>query len=353
MPIMAVNKSQAFALTLFSTIMIAYILVIGKALIVPFIVAVIIWQLLNTTANGIKKIPWVGKYVPNSLSMLLSLGFLGSLASGILTIVSNNVTAVISAAPRYQEKFQLLIDKFEQVAHIRFSLFANNNWIQQLDFKNILLNVSSVFTTLTSNAILIFLYVIFLFFEQKVLLRKTQAFFPKQSSRDLTVSMVNHVVKDTQIYLGIKILTSLLSASLSWLVMRQVGLDFSEFWALLIFFLNFIPSVGAIIATVFPALLAAIQFADWPAFLAISVGISAIQFIVGNFLEPRLMGYSLNLSPLVILMALVIWGSLWGVIGMFLSVPITVTMMIIFSHFERTRGIAILLSRDGILKKRV
>lgn len=133
--------------------------------------------------------------------------------------------------------------------------------------------------------------------------------------------------------------------------MKWVGLDFAEFWALLIFFLNYIPNIGAIVATAFPAALALIQFESWWPFLEVTSGIVAIQFFVGNFLEPRLLGKSLNLSPLVILFALALWGAIWGVLGMFLSVPITVMMMIIFAHFDVTRPIAILLSQDGYIHK--
>lgn len=348
---MTSHKSLVFTLTLLATIMVAYILVIGKNLIIPFIVALLIWQLINTVANGIKKAPWIGIYLPNWLCMLISFVVWGLLGWGIVGIISTNVTSVMEAAPRYQDKFSQLVSKLEATAHFK-SLSLSQDWMQQLDFQNIFFNVSSVFTSLAGNAVIIFLYVLFLFIEQKVLPNKIRAFFLKESHRKITIKMTNYIIRDTQVYMGIKTLTSLLTAALSWLIMWWMGLDFSEFWALLIFFLNFIPSIGAIMATIFPAILALIQFADWPPFLAITLGLSTMQFIVGNFLEPRLMGYSLNLSPLVILIALGIWGSLWGIIGMFLSVPITVTMMIIFTHFEKTRGIAVLLSRDGTLKKR-
>jgi predicted PurR-regulated permease PerM len=157
-------------------------------------------------------------------------------------------------------------------------------------------------------------------------------------------------VKDTQTYLGIKTLLSIITATASWVIMKWVGLDFAEFWALLIFFLNFIPNIGAIVATAFPMLLALIQFDNWFPFAVITTGIVSIQFVVGNLIEPRFLSKSLNLSPLVILIALALWGAIWGVLGMFLSVPITVMMMIVFAHFEKTRPIAILLSKDGCIQ---
>lgn len=113
------------------------------------------------------------------------------------------------------------------------------------------------------------------------------------------------------------------------------------------FFLNFIPNIGAIIAIAFPASLAIVQFTSWIPFTKIIFGLGTVQFIVGNIIEPRYLSNSLNLSPLVILFALAVWGDIWGLLGMFLAVPITVMMMIIFAHFEKTRPIAILLSRDG------
>ncbi|MCH9755622.1 MAG: AI-2E family transporter, partial [Gammaproteobacteria bacterium] len=142
-------------------------------------------------------------------------------------------------------------------------------------------------------------------------------------------------------------LMGLLTATASWGIMAWIGLDFAEFWALLIFFLNYIPNIGAIIATLFPALLALIQFQSWMPFVAMTSGLVAVQFLIGNIIEPRYLGRSLNLSPLVILFALGLWGVIWGVMGMFLSVPITVMMIILFAHFPATRPIAVLLSKDG------
>jgi AI-2 transport protein TqsA len=331
--------------------MVATVLVVGKNLIIPFIVALLVWLFINTVANGIKRIPVLGEALPLGICILFSLIVWGLLGWGIVSIVSDNVTSVINALPRYQDKLLQLINKFEVFIHLD-KLSLDHNWMQQLNLQSILLDISSVFTTLASNAVIIVLYVLFLFIEQKIFPGKIDAFFRNEHHRHVTMNILHYIVKDTQVYIGIKTVTSLLTASLSWVIMWKMGLDFSEFWALLIFFLNFIPSIGAIMATAFPAILALIQFPEWPPFLVIALGLSSVQFMVGNFLEPRLMGYSLNLSPLVIWIALGVWGSLWGVIGMFLSVPITVTMMIILSHFEKTRGIAILLSRDGHLKKR-
>ena len=101
------------------------------------------------------------------------------------------------------------------------------------------------------------------------------------------------------------------------------------------------------LAVLFPALLSLVQFPTFTPFVIIITSLGCIQVLIGNILEPRLLGNSLNLSPLVVMLSLALWGSIWGIAGMFLSVPFTVILMIIFSEFPKTRSIAIILSQNG------
>ena len=148
-------------------------------------------------------------------------------------------------------------------------------------------------------------------------------------------------------YLGIKTIVSLLTGILSFIILKIVGVHYAVFWAFLITLLNFIPTVGSLIATIFPATYCLLQFGDVYPFLLVLILVGAIQIIIGNILEPRLMGNSLNISSLATLIALSIWGSIWGITGMFLSVPISVILIIILSQFPKTKPIAIMLSDKG------
>ena len=136
---------------------------------------------------------------------------------------------------------------------------------------------------------------------------------------------------------------------MSYIVLSIIGVDFAIFWAYLIFLLNFIPTIGSLIATIFPVLLAFAQFGTWIQPSLVLILVSSIQVLVGNILEPRLMGNSLNVSPLVVLVSLAFWGWLWGVVGMIISVPITIMLIIVCSQFDNLRWIAIVLSRKGDL----
>jgi AI-2 transport protein TqsA len=326
-----------------------YMLMAGRGLLIPLIIAIFIWNLLNTIHQAIQKTPVVGEKMPYWLSMIIALTVVAILVSILIDIISNNVNEVIQASSRYQENLTRILNSLDSTFEAK--LLANfETFFKNLSVQGILVNIYGVFTTLTGSAVLIALYIVFLFVEQHYFSQKINALFPNKKHRDLVDSIIAHIVKDTQTYLGIKTLMSLITATASWVIMTWVGLDFAEFWALLIFFLNYIPNIGAIIATAFPALLALIQFQSWLPFVVVTSGIVVIQFVIGNIVEPRFLSKSLNLSPLIILFALGLWGAIWGILGMFLSVPITVMLMIVFAHFDAARPVAIMLSQDGYVK---
>jgi len=134
------------------------------------------------------------------------------------------------------------------------------------------------------------------------------------------------------------------------MVLIFLGVDFALFWAFLIFLLNYIPTVGSIVAVIFPVTFSLLQFESWSIFTLLLIILTSVQLLYGNFLEPRLQGNKLNLSPLVIIFSLLFWGQMWGVVGMLLCVPIMVMINIVLSHIPATRGIAILLSEQGNIR---
>lgn len=344
------NRLVTFAAGLIIVWIIGYLLIAGRGILIPLVIAVFIWNLLNTIINGMRALPAVGKSLPFSVSLILSLVLVVILLMIVINIITNNVNDVIFASSRYQENLLRIFDKIDGYFQIN-TLSTFNSFFKDLNVQGILLNIYGVFTTITGSAVLITLYIMFLFVEQLYFKEKMNALFSRATHRHLVDSIISQIGRDTQTYLGIKTLLSLLTAFASWLIMKLVGLDFAEFWALLIFFLNYIPNIGAMIATAFPALLALIQFQSWGPFIIVTTGIIAIEFFIGNFIEPRFLSNSLNLSPLIIIIALSLWGLIWGILGMFLAVPITVMLMIVFAHFETTRPIAILLSQDGNVNK--
>lgn len=344
------NRIIPFTAAVILVWVIGYLLFVGRSLIIPLIIAIFIWHLINTLNDSIHRMPKIGLYLPNWLTLLLSLLVIGFFFRLLAQIITTNVNDVILASARYQENLMRILNSMDNYFHIK--ILANlDTFVKSLSIREILISISSMFTALMGSAVLIALYVIFLFVEQHFFTQKMNALITQPGHKQLVNNIISHIVKDTQTYLGLKTLMSLLIAVASFVIMKAVGLDFAEFWALLIFFLNYIPNIGSIVATAFPAILALIQFETWLPFTVITIGISTVQFIVGNLIEPKYLGQSLNVSPLFIIVALALWGSIWGVLGMVLAVPITVMMMIVFAHFDATRPIAVVLSQDGKINK--
>ena len=153
-------------------------------------------------------------------------------------------------------------------------------------------------------------------------------------------------------YLALKTLVSVILGVISWVIMEAFGVEFAGFWAVLITVLNYVPYIGSFLGVLFPVAWGIVQFGDVGTVLTLLVLLSTAQFVIGNFLDPFLMGNSLNLSPFVILASLTIWGTLWGIPGAFLAVPITSVLAIVLSEFRGTRPIAVLMSRGGQLQGR-
>lgn len=331
------------------TVVSFYILHIGKDLILPLVLAVFIWYLINVLSFAITKIQIQGKSLPASFRYIWSGVLIIGLLGLFFSFITQNVNEVIQIAPSYQEKVIPLIDKaytylpFDQPPSMR-------DFVSQFNFSSIIKRLAGALTGLAGNAGIICIYVIFLFLEQRSFSPKLKALSQGGIKEQEMLEIIKQIDKDTRTYIGIKTLSSMLTGLLSYAIMTIVGLDFAAFWGMLIFFFNYIPTVGSILATIFPSILALVAFDQPMPIIGVIGGIIGCQLLVGNFLEPKLMGNSLNLSPLVILLSLGLWGSIWGITGMFLCVPITVIGMIICSHFPQTRPIAILLSSNGSIK---
>jgi predicted PurR-regulated permease PerM len=202
---------------------------------------------------------------------------------------------------------------------------------------------------MAGNIFLIIIYVAFLLAEQSMFAKKIGQVLGdpgRIQAFDRILSQVNSAVRT---YVYVKTLMSFLTGILSYVVLLSFGVDFPVLWAFMIFLLNYVPYVGSFVATFLPASFAVFQFQSFYVFIWIFLAIQVVQILVGNVLEPKVMGKTLNLSPLGVLLALTFWGMIWGIMGMILSVPITSILVIIALRFPSTRFVAVLLSETGEL----
>lgn len=345
------NRTISTSLVILSTVAVFYVMVVGQEFLVPLAVALMLWYVINAMSRSFTKIiPWTEE--PNWLSMLLSIITIGLFLSLAIDMVQSNVLEVKAAIPKYKENFAGLSLKVSaMLPPVILERMPNMaDLISGIKPAPVITGLTDTIVAMVGKISLVLIYVAFMLAEQGTFKNKIKEMFPNQGRRDSVMSILSHVQEDIQTYLWIKTLTSALTGVVSYFVLRAVGVDFAIFWAFTIFMLNFIPTIGSIIATLFPAMLALIQFDTFLPFMIVLIAVGSIQLVVGNMLEPKLMGNTLNVSPFVVMLSLTLWGSIWGIAGAFLSVPITVILLIIFAHFERTRYIAVLLSGDGSLK---
>lgn len=334
------------ALALFITMASVVVLEHTKTILIPFVVAVIVWYTIRLVQLAIKRITFRGhplpRWVRGSLAFLVIMSTLALLAGMLI----NNLRNIAEVLPQYEENLRLM----RQQAGERFGsglMGRFENAASGIDLTKVLSMVLNSLTALFGNGFMVLLYAAFIMLEERYARDKLLSLSPNDESRQRTLDVLRRVDRSLAHYVTLKTGVSALTGILSYIALLVIGVDLAFFWAVVIFLLNYIPTIGSLVATVFPALIAGLQFgAPGPMLWVLGV-VGAIQVVVGNILEPRLMGNSLNVSALVVILMLTFWGWLWGIVGMMLSVPITVTMVIVMAQFPATRWLAVLLSDKG------
>ncbi|PZM86547.1 AI-2E family transporter [Candidatus Gracilibacteria bacterium] len=323
-----------------------YILYIGQSLIIPFIISILFSFAILGLTRFYEKMK-----IPSVLAMILSIFTYLFVFYYIGFIISSNINELIKLAPSYQIKLVGIFENLTSYFGIDKNELDISGFLSKINLQNIFNSVFSALTSISSSIGTILFYTIFILLEAKYFSKKIELMIEDKEKRENILEVLNKIEKDVKGYFSIKVFVSFLTAMISYIIMILFGLDFAIFWALLIFVLNFIPNIGSIIAVLFPAFLSFIQpgFGIYTSIFMITL-LTTIQMLVGNFIEPKLMGNKLNLSPLIIIISLSFWGYLWGIIGMLLSVPLMVIINIILSKFEQTRPIAIFLSEKGDLQ---
>ena len=321
----------------------------GKAFLIPLIFAFIFWILIRRMKETLNRIRVIDKYVPNWIKNIFLTVFIFSLIYFIGSIISSNITRMIGRYDVYQTNFTSLVYKINDTFGIEFDTFLKNTDVRLL-LSNLVHPIVTVLTSMVGNVFLVLIYMLFLFLEETNFNSKLRLVFTTEKNHHRISGILRELEDSISDYLGVKTFVSFITGALSAIALSIIGVDAPVFWGLIIFLLNYIPTVGSLIATLFPVAFCLLQFPEiTPAILTLII-VGTIQVIVGNVVEPKLVGNSMNLSALVTILSLSLWGIIWGITGMILSVPITVIMVIIFSKFEQTKGIAIMLSDKGELK---
>jgi len=310
-----------------------------KAIFVPLFLSILLYFLFNSVVR--KLLSWK---IPKFLALLFLLLFLFVVFYLIGVLLFSSVASVAEKFPKYSENIAMMLKVFTKNVDIpnMDSIYKSINWSE---ITPLLTGTFGSFATFFGNIILVIIFLMFMLAGRESLFNRLHtAFLPDEANK--IIELMNSIELQVQHYLLIKTAVSFITAIISLIILFIGRVDFAIFSALLIFILNFIPNFGSIVATMFPIMISVAQKGFVLETFIISGGLILTQLIIGNVLEPKITGKRINISPLVILISLILWGWMWGVVGMILAVPITSALKIIFAHIPRLKPISDMISNE-------
>ncbi|MFT5387164.1 MAG: AI-2 transport protein TqsA [Lysobacterales bacterium] len=324
------QQLQTTCLLILTVIATATALAYLKPVMVPFILALLVTLTLTPIIDIQKK----HLKFPHWLAVLISLAIGGVVVFLIGTVLSVSINQMLSNADSYQTKIIELVEKITIALNLeRFGIDSRELIVPTLQnagksVGNMVLGTFNTVIGLFSRSILVFIFVLFLLIGGK---NSAKPQSPSWDEGELRIKK----------YIITKLIISSATGILVALVLSIFNIDLALAFGLLAFILNFIPSVGSMIATLLPlpVILLTPEISKPAMIMAIAIP-GVIQFAIGNVLEPKIMGDSIGLHPITILLALIFWGIIWGIVGMFLAVPLAVILKIIFSKIDYTRELA-------------
>ena len=317
-----------------------------SSILTPIAIAFFIWFLINALANEIKKIPFIKQKILNIIAIPLSLFIIIYFMIKVGAFITSSMIELSSIVSQLDSKINIVIEKISIMTSIDLK-DPLEKFFQEFNLSSALNKIFTAFSSIFSNLVQIFLYVLFLLIDQQFFNQKLNALFSKEENRQKAEHILTSVSKGVRTYILITTIVSLVTGFLTFIICQYFSLQGAILWGFIAFILNFIPTIGSIIAVLIPTIFALIQFTDYSDIVGLFTALVIIQFVGGNIIYPKLMGNKLNISQFVVILSLVIWGAMWGTIGMFLAVPIMMILLIILSQFESTKTLAILLSEDG------
>ncbi len=338
-------KNSNALISVAAVIVIVYGMQAAKVVIVPFLLAIFI------ALMTVRPMLWLQSHrVPSVIAALLIVLILMLGLTGIGLIVGSSIAEFTAALPGYQARLDTIVQGALQIAasYMDDGTDAETTITGLTDLLNpgwamgLAAGLLNALRDVLTNTFLILFTMVFILLEASSIGTKVRAAFGRRGG---SLHQARKFLNDLGRYLGIKTAVSMVTGLLAGLLTWAIGLDFPFLWGMLAFVLNYIPTIGSIIAAIPPVLMAIMQFGPAEASTT-AIGFLAINVVFGNILEPRIMGYGVGISPLVVFIGLVFWGWVFGPVGMLLAVPLTMTLKLGLESDERSRWIAVLIGSE-------
>lgn len=342
-PMLAADPVSRNALVILATIAAGAVLYLLADILTPLALALFLAVMIDGFARVLEaRVPVVSRRFAMPLAIVLSVVIFG----GAAFFVADNAAAFGSQLVGYAPKLNDVIARVASLAGMEAPP-SLTQMVRQLNPASYLGQVARALQDFVSTAAFVLVYLGFILASRRGWERKVIHLFAAREERQEATAAFTRIRNGIEQYLWVQTVTGLMIAGASWLAMAVVGLDNALFWAILIFLASYIPVVGGVVAVAAPPIFALLQFDTlWQA-IALFVVLQAITTFVGNIILPRMQGRSLNIDPIVLLLALAFWSVVWGLSGAFLSTPLTTVMMVVLAQFPGSRWIAVVLSEDG------
>ncbi len=327
-------------LTLAAFIVVMAGVMAATSIITPILLAFFI------SVISIQPVLWLTeRKVNHTLAVLLVLTGVIGIFGGIGALLGNSINSFAQDAPLYGNKLRDISEGLVQSLNNMGLNISVEKWDGMVKPGNILNYTANILTeigSLMGNALLVIFIVLFMMLERGSLRLKAEVI---AQSYNNNLKVFTAIIESMRSYLSLKTVISLITGVFIWLWLLIFGIEYALLWGLIAFLLNYIPNIGSIIAGIPAVLFALVQLglagAGWTL-----LGYIIVNVIVGNVIEPRMMGKEMGLSTLIVFLSLVFWGFILGTIGMFLAVPLTMTFKIILDQYPKTKWISILLGSD-------
>ncbi len=311
-----------------------------KPVLFPFLLAVLLSFVLSPVINFLTRVK-----VPRAVSIVLILILTFALLYLIGVLVFESGKGLATELPKYGERLRTGLEYLEEKLHLSGMTGRPLNPLQNFDANklgSLVLSSLGPFFSFLQNLFLVLIFLVFILAGKgRAEIKVVKAFNPDQAARIRRIML--KIDGEVQKYLVIKTFSNVIAGLFTGIILAAFGVKFALVFAVLAFVLNYIPTIGSIIATGLPMLVAAFQFPTiWTA-IWIGALMTVAQNILGNFVEPKIFGRGLGLSPLVVLFALFFWGWLWGIAGMVLAVPIVAVLRIVCENIPGLRPVAVMM----------
>lgn len=334
------NKIAKFTALLITTIAIVFILKTLSGIFIPIIVAIFLTYLFAPLVELLAKIK-----VPRVLSLFILLGIIGLLGTLFAQILAQNIREFMQFWPTVENKLFTSIGLFLKNY---FNIDTTNLFsiLKSQKISDLLSSFVNRGFSFLGQFVLTLLILIFIYLSYHNYPKLIKKAFNRKRAVEIFVVLEN-INRQIISYILIKTLISAGTGILTGVACAVLGIKFPVLWGFLAFLLNYIPYIGSIVAVIFPILLSLFQFPHSYTPAIAAVCLLVIQFFMGSYLDPEMMGNKFNLSPILIIVSLFFWSYVWGVIGAFLAVPILAVIKIVIQNIESYKFIAVLMSKKA------